>query len=147
LILLALACGLAILVAGGVQLLRISDTAPSLLKVGDSIEISSVTAQVQSGSVVDGEVRVGVRLRLAATAGAPITEPLVGWSLLTGGLTEPVPAGASADAATNSCSDLQLEPGNSADCVLAFPVVPTEEGTTLVSYRVLGEQVTWDLGL
>ena len=146
-ILLALACGLAILVAGGVQLLRISDSSPSLLQVGDSVEISSVTAQVQSGSVVDGEVRVEVLLRLAATAGAPITEPLVGWSLLTGGLTEPLAAGPSTSAATNSCSDLRLEPGTSATCVLAFQVVPTEKGTTLVSYRVLGEQVTWDLGL
>lgn len=147
LILLALACGLAILVAGGIQLLRISDGTPSLLQVGDSVEISSVTAQVLSGSVTGSEVRVEVRLRLAATAGAAITEPLVGWSLLTGGLTEPVPAGPAPGAAPASCSDVRLEPGGEVDCVLAFPVVPEDAGTTLVTYRVIGEQVTWDLGV
>lgn len=147
LILLALACGLAILVAGGVQLLRISDGAPSLLQVGDSVEISSVTAQVIDRTTTDRDVRVTVRLRLAATAGAPIAEPLVGWSLLTGGLTEPVAAAPADGAEPASCAEVQVGPGGAVDCVLSFPVVPTDAGTTLVTYRVIGEQVTWDLGL
>lgn len=147
LILLALACGLAILVAGSVQLLRINDSDASLLSVGDSVELSSVTAQVLSREVTERDVRVTVRLSLASSAGGPLSEPLVGWSLLTGGLTEPLAAGPATGADPASCSESTIEPGSVLDCVLAFAVVPSEPETTLVTYRVVGEQVTWDLGL
>ena len=147
LILLALACGLAILVAGSVQLLRISDGGTSLLSVGDSVELSSVTAQVLTREVTERDVRVTVRLSLAPSAAVSLSEPLVGWSLLTGGLTEPLAAGPATGAKPVSCSDSAIEPGTTLDCVLAFAVVPTEPETTLVTYRAVGEQVTWDLGL
>lgn len=147
LILLALACGLAILVAGGVQLLRISNNEGSTLSLGDSAELATVGASVAAAEVVDEHVRVVVRLSQDASASAAFEGGLVGWSLLTGGLKEPVAAVAETDGVIPSCDDLTVAPGSSVECSLSFPVVPTRDGTTYVTFSFAGSSATWLLGV
>lgn len=64
LLLLAVACGLAILVAGGIQLLRVSDDNSSSddLAVGDSAVAGDLTVTVLAADEADGFMRVEVRL-------------------------------------------------------------------------------------
>jgi len=147
LILLALACGLAILIAGSVQLLRIERNETSTLGVGDSTQLATVTARVTSGATVGDAVRVVVHLTLSPSASAPLEGPIVGWSLLTGGLKRPVEAVTAADTGTESCADTVLSPGEEADCLLAFPVSPGVEGTTYVTFAFAGASATWRLGI
>ena len=147
LILLALACGLAILIAGGVQLLRISNNEAATLAVGDSAELATVGATLASAEVADGHVRVVVRLSQDPSASTAFEGGLVGWSLLTGGLKEPVAAVKEDDGTVPSCDALTVDPGSTAECSLAFPVVPTREGTTYVTFSFAGSSATWLLGL
>jgi len=148
LILLALACGMAILVAGSVQLLRIRHSSSTTLSVGDSTELSTLTVKVVSARVSTDRVLAVVHLDVASSASAPLTDGLTGWSILTGGLKKPVEAvPAPAMDAYPPCGQLRLEPGTGTDCVLAFPMVPKRAGTTLVTYRFVGEQATWALGI
>lgn len=151
LILLALACGLAILVAGSIQLLRIQRGDSSTLAVGDSTEVATVTVSVLDAGASGDRVLVKVRLRIAATASSPLENALVGWSLLTGGLKEPVLAvDASAEATDSvpSCAGLRLVAGETRECWIAFPTKLGGAGTTYVSYRFAGQQAaTWSLPL
>ena len=147
LILLALACGLAILVAGGVQLLRISGNEGSTLAVGDSAELATVSVTLTAADLADDHVRVVVRLAQDRAASASYDGSLVGWALLTGGLKEPVAATSEPDGAVPSCEAVAVAPGTAAECVLAFPVVPTRQGTTYVTFAFAGSSATWLLGL
>lgn len=146
LILLALACGMAILVAGSVQLLRIRHTSTTTLSVGDSTELATLTVRVVSGEVQGDALVVGVHLSLAASAAQPLTDALTGWSVLAGGLKKPVPAVAPTSAGVTSCGSLSLVPGSSADCSVAFPVPAAVTGTSFVTFRYVGEQATWSVG-
>jgi len=159
LILLALACGLAILVAGSVQLLRIQRGESSTLALGDSTEVATVTASVIAAVADTDSVEVTVRMKVASTASSPIGDALVGWSLLTGGLKEPVePVGDGAEAgaqpsvgdavdAAPRCAGLRINAGETRDCLLSFPVAPGGAGTTYVTYRFAGQPATWSLPL
>lgn len=153
LILLALACGMAILVAGSIQLFRIQRSDSSTLAVGDSTEVATVTASVV-GAVASGEsILVTVRMRVADTAASPIGDAVVGWSLLSGGLKESVEpvdnstgTAGSQSAPVPPCAGLRVAAGTSVDCVLRFAVRPGGSGTTYVTYRFAGQQpATWSL--
>lgn len=151
LILLALACGLAILVAGSVQLLRIQRGGSTTLAVGDSTELATVTASVIDATSSADSISVVVRLRVADRSTTALDDAQVGWSLLTGGLKQP--AAPSNDLpglgeATPSCAGLRIAAGETRDCVLRFAVVPGGKGTTYVTYRFAGQQpATWSLPL
>jgi hypothetical protein len=143
----ALACGLAILVAGSIQLLRIKHSEPSTLAERDSAELSTVKASVLSSEILTSAVRVVVRLTVEPSATAPLGDAGAGWTLLTGGLKQPVLAVADEDASVASCAGLSIPPGQVRDCALAFSVVPTSTGTTFVTYRFVGHQATWTLSV
>ena len=147
LILLALACGLAILIAGSVQLLRIKNGESQTLQVGDSTELATATVRVTSGTVVGDQVVVEVRLAVAGTAAGALDRPVAGWSLLTGGLKKPVEAVGVSGRSVPSCAEVVIAPGDERDCSLAFPVLPSAKGTTYVTFGFAGSTATWQLGI
>jgi hypothetical protein len=83
----------------------------------------------------------------AATASAPIADAAQGWSLLTGGQTQPVPAGAAPPGVLPSCAGAAVPPGGTVDCVLRFAVEPTSSGTSYATYVFVGARATWLLAV
>jgi hypothetical protein len=143
LILLAMACGLAILVAGGAFLWRVIAnkdelTVPEIRAPGQSQQIGPVTATV-AGSTDLGDVVV-VRVHLASSH--RLDDAGSGWSLVVSGDTSArapvaVPPGAGA-----ACAGTAVEPGQAADCVVAFP---SGDGDRYVAFAVGSVQRQWKL--
>jgi hypothetical protein len=145
LILLALACGLAILVAGSVQLLRIRNGGSSTLEIGDSTELATVTARVSSATVENESFRVAVRLGVAATATSALQDSVSGWTLLAAGLKKPVAAEGAGAGSLRSCAGLAVSPGDSIDCLLVFPVATGDRESAYVTFTFAGRSATWRL--
>ena len=85
LIAVALLCGLAILVAGGIQLFRISDRSGRTVEVleeGQSATVGGVQVQVVSSVRTGGALEVSVRL---GAPGDGTSVPLSSFTLLVGG--------------------------------------------------------------
>jgi hypothetical protein len=140
LVVLALLCGLAILLAGGFQLLRLTavqDDEVEVLALGTPVELDGVVATVREATVADGVTDVLVQLE---ARDASLLDAAVGWALLAGGtLLDPVePIG---DAAA-PCTALEVPQGTTAQCLLAFEGVG--RGGT-VSYSRSDEQRQWSL--
>jgi hypothetical protein len=146
LILLALACGLAILVAGSIQLLRITNNQASTLSEGDTTELSTVRVTVVSSQVRGGSLYVVAHLKVASSAAAPLDDAGAGWSVLTGGLKEPTGATTAPDAQPPACVGLGIAQGQETDCTLHFLVDPRTPKSTFVTYRFVGDQATWAVG-
>jgi hypothetical protein len=145
LILLALACGLAILVAGSIQLLRISgtDDRVQLLAEGDTARLTNADATVERSAIVDDKTLVVVRFRFDAAGNAATSAPADEfWTLLAGGeLLEPVaaPEGEPLER-PGSCVGASATEGSELTCTLAFDVV---EGSKTLAFRVGDEQRQW----
>ena len=141
LILLAMACGLAILVAGGAFLWRVIAnkdklTVPDAPAVGQSQVVGPVTATVEDSRDVDGVVVIQVDLR----AGDRLADAGQGWALLVGGdLRAPVsvPSGHGP-----ACAGTAVEAGASLQCAVAFPA---GDGDRYVAYAVGSTQRQWKL--
>ena len=138
LIAVALLCGLAILVAGGIQLFRISDRSDRTVEVldeGQSATVGGVQVQVVSS------VRTGSALGVSVRLGAPgdgTSVPLSSFTLLVGGGLERATPGASPSA----CPDpVPLTP-TLMSCDVAFPA---REGTATLSFSHGGQQRLWHL--
>jgi hypothetical protein len=148
LILLALACGLAILVAGSIQILRIRDSETVTLVEGDSTELAALRASVVSSTVMPGETVVVVNMALASGAAEPITDAAVGWTLLSSTLDAPVAATRPRDGGVPPCAGTSITPGTSAQCALGFAWNPEDPGDTgFVTLRFVGAQATWTLSV
>jgi hypothetical protein len=138
LIAVALLCGLAILVAGGIQLFRISDRSGRTVEVleeGQSATVGGVQVQVVSSvRTSDG---LGVTVRLGAP-GDGTSVPLSSFTLLVGGdLERAVPGSTAAD-----CPDpVPLTP-TLTSCEVAFA---PREGTATLSFSHGGGQRLWHL--
>jgi hypothetical protein len=143
LILLAMACGLAILVAGGAFLWRViankdALTVPEIRAPGQSQQIGPVTATVTGSSDVGDVVVVQVHLATSdrlADAGS-------GWSMVVSGDTSArapvtVPPGAGP-----ACAGAAVDAGQAADCAVAFP---TGDGDRYVAFAVGPVQRQWKL--
>ena len=114
LLLLAVTCGLLILVAGGIFFLLLANqrTTPPL-GVGDSGSAGDVTVAVESVEEADGRMTVTV-----AIGGIDDDDALEGFTLV--GVPNPVKA----DAQASTCSAIAVAPTT---CTVVFP---TEEFTT-----------------
>jgi hypothetical protein len=143
LIALAVGCGLAILVAGGVFLWRVNAnrdelTVPEIRGPGQSQQVGSVTATVAGSADVGSLVVVRVHLQSddrVADAGA-------GWSLVvTGDTTARAPVAVPAGQGT-ACAGEAVEPGPGVDCTVAFPA---GDGDRYVAYAVGTIQRQWKL--
>lgn len=140
LIVVALLCGLAILVAGGIQLLRISDTSErtvELLSEGDQAVVGGVEVTVVSSERDRSAIRVTVEM---ASVEASADVPTSSFSLLVGGdLEQPLAADGGVPPACGASVTLDGEP---ASCVVVFP---PGRGTASLSFSRGGEQRVWRL--
>jgi hypothetical protein len=138
LIAVALLCGLAILVAGGLQLLRISDRSGRTVEVleeGQSTTVGGVQVQVVSSLRTSDALGVSVRV---GAPGDGTSVPLSSFTLLVGGELERAMPGS----ASSSCPDpVPLTPTLTA-CDVAFP---SGEGTATLSFSHGGQQRLWHL--
>jgi hypothetical protein len=138
LLLLALGCGLAILLAGGVFLVRTfanrdALTVPAAARVGESRTVGNVTATVVSRAVTAGVLVVEVRLQSARALG----DASAGWSLVADGKLRPeVPP----PAGTTPCAGRVVAAGATVECALAFATAADE---ATVAYAVGGAQRLW----
>ena len=139
LILLALACGLAILVAGSIQLLRISreDNRVQVLTEGQTAKLDGAQATVLGSAVDGGKVVVRVTVTSERTSGIDAGEP---FTLLAGGKLSNSQEAPGLDVA--SCRGTTLQAGRPLTCALAFD---DREGTKTVAFRFGDRQVQWRL--
>jgi hypothetical protein len=143
LILLAAACGVAILIAGVAFFWRIIAnrdelTVPEIRAPGQSQQIGPVMATVDGSSDVDNVVVVRVSLQ----SNQPLPDAATGWSLVVSGDTSArapvaVPAGTGP-----ACGGMAVPAGQTVDCVLAFPA---GNGERYVAFAVGPVQRQWKL--
>lgn len=139
LILLALACGLAILVAGSIQLLRISrsDNTVSVGEPGDTKEVDGVAVTVLDGSDAD---EVVVRLEVD-TGRDPLLNAAALFSVKVADARF-MPTATAVVAEAPPCSELRVvDPGTSAECSMSFD--PTGEGSRYLQFVLRGKTGVW----
>jgi hypothetical protein len=138
LLLLSVACGLIILVAGGVKLLQVATdrTEVPVLSIGDSTRIGDMTVRVESISPSG----TGTEARVALS-GVPGELAVDGWRLLGDGeVVEPyTTVGAVADERLCDARTTVPDDGDVV-CVVRFPSVETVQA---VAYTRAGEQRQW----
>ena len=127
LIVASLICGLLILVAGTVKLLQTAsegDIAPSVLALGESVAIGSLSVLVNNIEVTNERTLVNVTM-----SGLAGDSPLEGWSMLANGeITQPVDAG-----------DCPIS-ADDVSCTIEFVVAV---GTPTIVYARDGEKRQW----
>ena len=135
LILTALLCGLAILIAGGVKLIQVAndDTTVEILTLGDQATLGDMTV-----SVLDIVRSPEATLVTVTMTGVDLTEGAAdGWRLLGDGqVQEPVGAEAS-----DSCEAVTVQAVTR--CVVRFDA---SESAPTVAYIRAGEQRQWAAG-
>jgi hypothetical protein len=144
LILTAIACGLAILIAGGVFLFRTLGNKEALTvknaAVGETRSLDSLDATVLSWQRRLGQIQVRVKVA-THVAEAPPFKADRGWTMLVAvPLTPEAPTGIAAG--ETACSDTTYAPGTPAICVLAYP---DTKGTPYLAYSNGSKQVQWAL--
>ncbi len=136
----ALLCGLAILVAGVIQLFRIldnQDTKVIILEQGRSATVGGLTLSVTGSTQTQRAIEVMARFEPAATeARVPVTS----FTLLVGGQLEPPTNGAST--AAPGCPPTIVVGSSGASCVVTFSL---RQGTATVAFSRAGEQRLWRL--
>jgi len=138
LIAVALLCGLAILVAGGIQLFRISDRSGRTVEVleeGQSATVGAVEVEVVSSVRTSDTLAVSVRLG-AGSGGTSV--PLSSFTLLVGGdLEQAVPGSGS-----SACPDPVPVSPTLTSCDVAFR---SRDGTATLGFSHGGQQRLWHL--
>lgn len=136
LILAALLCGLAIMVAGGVKLaLTLADrTEVQVLDLGERARLGDMTVAVTD--VADAASLTAVTVSMVGVADA---DALEGWRLLAGGkVVSPVAAPADLGGLPRPCATTSAT--ESVTCTVWFPA---SEGTRTVAYLRAGTQRQW----
>jgi hypothetical protein len=142
LILLALACGLAILLAGGIQLLRISgskDKASTVLALGQAADVGGVGAVVDAAQTVGDQLQLTVRM--TPGPGVTLADAESGWALLAGGKLRG-PIAPSAGTAVMPCHGVAVASGQTTRCIVAFPAGGE---SPYASYAHGGHQRQWNV--
>jgi hypothetical protein len=141
LIVVALACGLAILVAGGIQLFRISgarDRTVDVLDEGQTATVGGVTLAVESSARDGAEIVAEVRF---APEEGRTTFGADHFQLLVGGELSPPASGV---AGPGDCPAMLVVEEAGLRCKLRFPA---RDGTASLGFGLGGEQRTWRLQL
>jgi hypothetical protein len=142
LILTAIACGLAILLAGGIFLFRTLGNKDALTvknaAVGDSRTVGGAEVRVTAWRRDGAQILATVSMKVTdvdartATAESP-------WTMLIGTQSSPVaPIGLTSD--EKPCRGIGLTQGNLVTCVLAFP---DTKGTPYLAFSLAGKQAQW----
>ncbi len=142
LILTAMACGLAILLAGGVFLFQTARNKVTVdpNRVGVAVKVSDVVATVVSFRRTSDQLQVVVHLDAAGrtTTLADIEQP---WQLLIGQfLAKELPTGLSAG--EQACRGLPLAARAATTCTLAFH---NASGTPFLAIKLDGHEAQWRL--
>jgi len=139
LILTALVCGLAILIAGGVKLIQVAndEVAVEVLAFGDEATLGDMTVSVEA--IAQTAEGTDVTVTMAGVQGADATE---GWRMLAGGKVQaPLGNGAAGSAAGPPCTVTSA--GGNGPCIVRFPA---SEGTVTIAYLRAGGQSQWSTG-
>lgn len=132
LLLLAIGCGLAILIAGGVQLLRVGgqkETSP-LLTVGQAGKAGDVTVTLLAPAVTEGN-ELSVRVRVG---GADDPNGFDGFTL--------VGPGKVAKVKSSTCSGISVA---DAECALTFATEGMQGTSRQMIFRRADRQLRWAL--
>jgi len=133
LLLLAVACGLAILLAGGIRLLTISsDDEPADLAIGATGAAGDARVTVLSASEADERLVVEVRI-----SGVDDPSGISGFELLAGSVIDPVAADE-----PDQCRAITVEP---ATCDLVFDVSDVVGTARVLRFHRGEQQVRWAL--
>jgi hypothetical protein len=139
LIVAALVCALAILVAGVVQLLRISgadEPDVELLAEGQSATVGGVTVSVTGSALTTDALSIVARFAPASGLEVPVTS----FTLLAAGKLE-APTNSDATAAPGCPSTIEVG-SKGLTCAISFP---RREGSATVAFSRGGEQQIWRL--
>jgi hypothetical protein len=137
LIVLALVCGLAILVAGGIQLFRIAGTDERTVEVlseGEAATVGSVTVTVERSQHDGAVIRATVRM----SAPEETTVPLASFTLLAGGRLH---RALDTDGAGSCPSPVDVGSAPTS-CAVAFE---GDKGTATLAFSRDDEQAQWRL--
>jgi hypothetical protein len=132
LILTALLCGLAILIAGGVKLIQVAndEVEVQVLALGDEATLGDMTV-----SVIEIDRRAEATLVTVTMKGVDLADGAAdGWRLLADGRVQE-PAG---DTTANGCTTVSAD--SSTRCTVGFEAV---ESAPTVAYVRAGEQRQW----
>ena len=134
LLLLAVTCGLAVLLAGGIQLLRIANQEPSVaLAVGDTASAGDAVVVVRDFTEADGRLVVAVTL-----SGVDDPEGLDGFTLVG----VPAPVDVVPNGGAGSCTGFTVEP---VECTLTFATTRFETADRLFLFIRADERARWRL--
>jgi DNA-binding transcriptional regulator of glucitol operon len=137
LLILAVACGLVILVAGSLQLLRFGDTSDAIpdLRVGDTATAGDLTVTVVSAAEADGRMQVVVR-----TSGVDDPLGFDGFELLA----PPVRLPARGETGAQACRELTVAEQS---CTLTYDTSgASRDGARVLLVRRGEDQRRWVLG-
>ncbi len=130
LLLLAIGCGLAILLAGGIQLWRISgQQTTSTLDVGEAGTAGDVTVELVASSVEPARLVAVVRI-----GGVADPDGLAGFTLVAPGKVVPV--------SSSTCDGIRVD---EAQCALAFATNDMRGTARQLIFRRADEQLRWVL--
>lgn len=131
LLLLAIGCGLVILLAGGIQLLRVGgqEQTAILLSTGEPGKAGDVTVQLVSSSVEASDLVAVVRI-----GGTDDPEGLDGFTLVGPGKVVPV--------GTSTCAGITLD---TVDCELRFATSSMQGTSRQLIFHRADEQLRWVL--
>ena len=131
LLLLAIGCGLVILLAGGIQLLRVGgqQQTAKLLKAGEAGRAGDVTVELVSSSLREADVVAVVRV-----GGVDDPHGLDGFTLVGPGKVLAV--------TSSDCSGIAVDP---VDCALTFTTTGMKGTSRQLIFHRADEQLRWVL--
>ena len=141
LLILAVTCGLAILLAGGLQLLRLAnqDKPDPPKSVGDTAQLGDAVVHVQSVVVTDDAILVTVTL-----SGVDDPDGVNGFTLIAPekAISADLPSVAASGSDLPLCGGFTIEP---VDCVLQFSTIDLKGTDRMLLFQRAAEQVRWRL--
>jgi hypothetical protein len=131
LLLLAIGCGLVILLAGGIQLLRVTgqEQTATLLATGERGKAGDVTVELVSSSTTDSELVVDVRI-----GGTDDADGLDGFTL--------VGPGKVVEVTSSTCEGITVD---DRDCALTFATANMQGTSRQLIFHRADEQLRWVL--
>lgn len=131
--LLALACGLAIMLAGAVMLFRLSqqDAPAEPVAVGEQVEVGDMRVTVLAVDERDGALEVAVRI-----GGVDDPDGALDFRLIASGRQVPAAGGGTCGATTSTDQD----------CTISFDVSSADGASRVLFYERGDEQQRWVLG-
>lgn len=135
LLLLALACGLAIMLAGAVFLFQLAgqDDVSEAVPIGEAVEVGDLTVEVEAADESGGILRVGIRV-----AGVDDPDGAAGFRLIASGR----PIAPTDTDAPDACAATTVA---EIVCVVRFDVSSADGSSRVLFYERGEEQARWVL--